>query len=417
MASTLPPLWEKKAEESQATTRPPAAKAAVPRARRPWEPLQAEVEEAPQSAPARPRDRRRSFRTTPPPLTAQTSVMRAEQEQRKASQASNAQTLHGMGDPWAMEQRRVTGAVAFAHTPAAEPSVVIDEDEDTTGAWGASASAEAWGYEDDSDAGTPAGIWHIDEDLDASSLLSRPSPWRWAGVALFIALFAAAMWVPALRQAVVRGVAALVSLMPHSEVRLQSFQEEVPAPPAPVVAKAPVETPSDEVSVRAVEETPPPAETKLSESQKRKAENFRRRAREWMQRGHYAKAKGLWQKSWEIEADRADTAAGIALSAMKSSQPEAALDWAQKAVHLAPNDADHHMLLGDVLHRQGDVTGARTAWKRALAIDPEQGLAKRRLAETAGRVRRSRASGRSGARAELSGSERDPISSFSASLP
>lgn len=59
---------------------------------------------------------------------------------------------------------------------------------------------------------------------------------------------------------------------------------------------------------------------------------------------------------------------------------QAALRHAQRAVELAPNDADAHNLLGVVYRTLEDKDGAGAAYRAALAIDPTHALARSNLA-------------------------------------
>jgi tetratricopeptide (TPR) repeat protein len=58
-----------------------------------------------------------------------------------------------------------------------------------------------------------------------------------------------------------------------------------------------------------------------------------------------------------------------------------ALALARLNVEVHPTDAGAHAALGDVLLRHGDRGGATASYRQALAIDPENGSAKRGLAQ------------------------------------
>lgn len=52
-----------------------------------------------------------------------------------------------------------------------------------------------------------------------------------------------------------------------------------------------------------------------------------------------------------------------------------AREWAERALQIAPVQSSTHLLLGVILHDQGDLTGAREAFKRATFLAPDSVLA------------------------------------------
>lgn len=74
----------------------------------------------------------------------------------------------------------------------------------------------------------------------------------------------------------------------------------------------------------------------------------------------------------------------MAWAYLRNDQPDEALAAAQQAVTLNDQTAAFHSLEGQILVKLGDFEGAREAYRRTLALDPENGWAKAALQELEG---------------------------------
>jgi tetratricopeptide (TPR) repeat protein len=74
-------------------------------------------------------------------------------------------------------------------------------------------------------------------------------------------------------------------------------------------------------------------------------------------------------------------AAGAGTAAFMLGQNDAAVDWFQRALKLAPDFADASLLLGDLQYRQGRLQDAIATYEAALKHSPREEAFTRRLAE------------------------------------
>ncbi|MFZ1865943.1 MAG: tetratricopeptide repeat protein [Polyangiales bacterium] len=93
-------------------------------------------------------------------------------------------------------------------------------------------------------------------------------------------------------------------------------------------------------------------------------------------------AEATLDRAWELDPKNPQAMAGYAALYVETKDGDRALKWAKKAVRKRSRRPQYHVLYGDALQLKGDVAGARKAWKKALALDPGNRKARRRLAET-----------------------------------
>ena len=72
--------------------------------------------------------------------------------------------------------------------------------------------------------------------------------------------------------------------------------------------------------------------------------------------------------------------AGYARLYIAKKHADRAVTWARRAVRKRSKRAPYHVLYGDALALKGKTGEARAAYRRALAIDPENRTARARLA-------------------------------------
>ncbi len=106
------------------------------------------------------------------------------------------------------------------------------------------------------------------------------------------------------------------------------------------------------------------------------------RALPLIRRGELRLAEATLDRAWELDPKNPQAMAGYAALYVAANDGDRALKWAKKAVRRRSKRPQYHVLYGDALRLQGDVAGARKAWKRALAVDPRNQAAKQRLADT-----------------------------------
>jgi predicted negative regulator of RcsB-dependent stress response len=78
--------------------------------------------------------------------------------------------------------------------------------------------------------------------------------------------------------------------------------------------------------------------------------------------------------------------AGYATLYLAKKDADRAVKWAKKAVKKRSRRPQYHVLYGDALLLEGDTAAARKAWRKALAIDPDNRAAKSRLAKNSARA-------------------------------
>jgi CheY-like chemotaxis protein len=110
------------------------------------------------------------------------------------------------------------------------------------------------------------------------------------------------------------------------------------------------------------------------------------RAMPMIRRGRLALAEATLDRAWELDPKNPQAMAGYAALFIAKKDPGRATKWAKKAVRKRPRRAEYHVLYGDALRLEDDTDAARKAWRKALAVDPNNRAAKARLAETGKRV-------------------------------
>ena len=100
-------------------------------------------------------------------------------------------------------------------------------------------------------------------------------------------------------------------------------------------------------------------------------------AREAAEAGRFAEARAAYTKAIAATPDSPFLYRELAMVERRDNALAAALSHAQKAVDLDPNDARNHVVLGDVLEAQGEIARAADAIGNALALEPNEALARR----------------------------------------
>ena len=75
-------------------------------------------------------------------------------------------------------------------------------------------------------------------------------------------------------------------------------------------------------------------------------------------------------KTLELEPEHIPALVGLASIYLKREQPEAAREYAEKAVRLAPNDFATHVVYGRVLRDKDDAAGAVREFETAVRLAP-----------------------------------------------
>ena len=97
--------------------------------------------------------------------------------------------------------------------------------------------------------------------------------------------------------------------------------------------------------------------------------------------GELRRAEATLDRAWELDPRNPQAMAGYARLYIAKGDGDRAVKWAKKAVRKRSRRAQYHVLYGDALILQGDADAARKAWRKALAIEPENRAAKSRLAK------------------------------------
>ena len=106
---------------------------------------------------------------------------------------------------------------------------------------------------------------------------------------------------------------------------------------------------------------------------------------------NYAGARAYFESSLQQNPQDAEAAAGMASLSLAEDQNKAGVDWAQKAIALAPTDALYQMLLGvaygqyvrdvSIFGQLGIAYKVRDAFRQAVQLDPDNALARAGLAK------------------------------------
>jgi Flp pilus assembly protein TadD len=160
-----------------------------------------------------------------------------------------------------------------------------------------------------------------------------------------------------------------------------------PTEPAPVAAE-PIEPKSAatkpvEPAVAARKDAAPPIPTHdLPRDPAKASDILVHRALRSIRSGDLRLAEATLDRAWELDPKNPQAMAGYATLYLAAKDGDRSVKWAKKAVRKRPRRAPYHVLYGDALRLRGDVAGARKAWKKALALDPENRKALQRLGET-----------------------------------
>jgi CheY-like chemotaxis protein/predicted negative regulator of RcsB-dependent stress response len=106
------------------------------------------------------------------------------------------------------------------------------------------------------------------------------------------------------------------------------------------------------------------------------------RAQRLIRSGNLGLAQATLDRAWELDPKNPQAMAGYAALYVATKDGNSALKWAKKAVRKRSRRPQYHIWYGDALKLTGDLDGARKAWRRALALDPDNRKAKQRLADT-----------------------------------
>ena len=97
--------------------------------------------------------------------------------------------------------------------------------------------------------------------------------------------------------------------------------------------------------------------------------------------GDLAEAEAMYRHALTLEEDHSASLVGLAATLLRLNKASEALPFAKRAVAKRPKRAGYHALLGDCLRALGDKDGAKAAYRKALARDPDDKDAKAGLRE------------------------------------
>ena len=180
---------------------------------------------------------------------------------------------------------------------------------------------------------------------------------------------------------------------PDTEPTAEAMLDEAPSEePEAAVAEAPPEPEQPEAEAPAEpvepssEATKPPAlavPTKnLPRDPAKASDVLVHRALPMVRTGKLDVAEATLDRAWELDPRNPQAMAGYARLYIAKGDGEQAVVWAKKAVKKRARRASYHVLYGDALQLDGDLASARKAWRKALAIDPDNRAARTRLAKS-----------------------------------
>ena len=117
-----------------------------------------------------------------------------------------------------------------------------------------------------------------------------------------------------------------------------------------------------------------------SDADRERALALRRRGHRQLRARRWSAAEQSYRSSLDLDPDSAAGAAGVARALRGSDREDEALTWARRAVAAEPDNASHHLLLGDLLAASGDRAGARDAYRAGLNASPRHRALRSRLA-------------------------------------
>jgi serine/threonine protein kinase len=123
-----------------------------------------------------------------------------------------------------------------------------------------------------------------------------------------------------------------------------------------------------------------PVTTGTSDADRERALTLRRRGHRQLRARRWPAAEQSYRSSLDLEPSSAAGAAGLARALRGSGREDDALTWARRAVAAEPDNASHHLLLGDLLAASGDGAGARDAYRAGLNGTPRHRVLRSRLA-------------------------------------
>jgi CheY-like chemotaxis protein len=106
------------------------------------------------------------------------------------------------------------------------------------------------------------------------------------------------------------------------------------------------------------------------------------RALPMIRKSELLRAEATLDRAWELDPQNPQAMAGYARLFLAKEEAERAVKWATRAVSRRPKRSAYHVLLGDALQMDGDIAGARRAWRNALSVDRRNRTARARLAAT-----------------------------------
>jgi Flp pilus assembly protein TadD len=106
------------------------------------------------------------------------------------------------------------------------------------------------------------------------------------------------------------------------------------------------------------------------------------RALPMIRKSDLRRAEATLDRAWELDPQNPQAMAGYAKLFLAKKEAERAVKWATRAASRRPKRAAYHVLLGDALQMNGDIAGARRAWRKALSVDRRNRTARARLAAT-----------------------------------
>ncbi len=95
----------------------------------------------------------------------------------------------------------------------------------------------------------------------------------------------------------------------------------------------------------------------------------------------FAQARSAYRRALIMTEGSFAASIGLSDALLWLNHEKAALVWAERAARAFPKDSRVQVLLGDAWHENGEPDKARAAWKAALAAQPNNGAAARRLAK------------------------------------
>jgi tetratricopeptide (TPR) repeat protein len=103
-------------------------------------------------------------------------------------------------------------------------------------------------------------------------------------------------------------------------------------------------------------------------------------------RGDLVHARPAFDRAVRADASNPDAVAGLAEVAFENARYTEALDYGRRAARLQPKVAKHHVVVGDAYFKLLRYDEAQAAYRRALAITPNDEGVKARLGRVKARL-------------------------------